>query len=109
MVATELAPVLCDVYRSPRREGMYLYVPRAQGLSEVPAALLQRFGEPALALSLMLAAERRLARADTREVLHALQHQGWYLQMPPAAPVPVRAAPGAAPLYGPDQGDGNAH
>jgi len=80
--------LLCDVYRSPRREGMYLYVPRAQGLRDVPDALRARFGEPVLALSLMLGPDRRLARADAEEVLQALAHQGWYLQLPPAVVAP---------------------
>jgi uncharacterized protein YcgL (UPF0745 family) len=64
---------------------MYLYVPRARGLRDVPDALRARFGEPVHALGLMLSPDRRLARADAAEVLRALAHQGWYLQMPPAA------------------------
>ena len=75
---------LCEVFRSPRREGMYLYVDRAEGMARVPEALLQAFGTPQSALILKLETSRRLARADAAEVLAAVAEQGYYLQMPPA-------------------------
>ncbi len=77
--------MLCDVYRSARVEGMYLYVRREEGLSRVPQALLQRFGRAEPALGLLLTANKRLARASAAEVLQAITEQGYYLQMPPTA------------------------
>lgn len=74
---------ICEVFRSPRREGMYLYVDKAEGLARVPEHLRQVFGEPESALVLHLKPERRLARADAAEVLAALEDPGFYLQMPP--------------------------
>lgn len=98
--------VICEVFRSPRREGMYLFVPREEGLARVPEALLQAFGSPEPALVLQLDAGRRLARADAGEVLAAIAEQGFYLQMPPtpgpAAAVEtagvVATAPAASPV-----------
>ncbi len=75
----------CRVYRSPRRAEMYLYVTAARDLEPVPEDLLTRFGVPELALQLELGAARRLARADTGEVLAALHERGWYLQLPPSS------------------------
>lgn len=75
---------LVVVYRSPRVEHMYLYVDREEGTDRVPADLLDRFGEPEEALSLVLTPDRRLARADAQAVLEALDAQGFYLQLPPA-------------------------
>jgi uncharacterized protein YcgL (UPF0745 family) len=75
--------LLCEVYRSPRREGMYLYVDRARGLAEVPPSLLARFGTPERALVIALTAERRLARADAATVMAAIRERGYYLQLPP--------------------------
>ena len=74
---------LCQIYRSPRREEMYLYVDKARGLGDVPEALLRQFGEPEPVMTLLLGPERRLARADTAEVLAQIEQQGFYLQMPP--------------------------
>ena len=45
----------------------------------------QQFGEPEEVMSLLLDAERRLARADAAEVLQLIARQGFYLQMPPTA------------------------
>ncbi len=74
---------LCRVYRSPRREEMYLYVDRERGLADVPAELLERFGEPQEVMSLVLTPERKLARAEVSDVLASIEHRGFYLQMPP--------------------------
>ena len=76
--------LVCEVFRSPRREGMYLYVDKAEGLARVPEALLKTFGTPRSALVLRLDAQRRLANADARAVLEALAERGFYLQVPPS-------------------------
>ena len=71
------------VYRSSRRQEMYLYVDASTDLARVPEALLERFGRPVEALSLMLAPDRTLARADAARVLEQIEEEGFYLQMPP--------------------------
>ena len=43
----------CWVYRSPRVQEMYLYVAAEGAFDPVPSALLARFGEPVLVLSLI--------------------------------------------------------
>jgi uncharacterized protein len=73
------------VYRSSRKPEMYLYVDAKEDLHRVPQALLTRFGKPVEALSLLLTADRVLARADAARVLADIDAQGFYLQMPPAA------------------------
>jgi uncharacterized protein YcgL (UPF0745 family) len=75
--------MLCRIYRSPRREEMYLYIAAEQGLESVPQALLARFGEPELVMTLDLARRSRLARADIREVIARIDAEGFYLQLPP--------------------------
>ncbi len=74
---------LCEVFRSPRREGMYLYVDKQQGIGDLPEALLRTFGTPQSVMTLVLTPERKLARADAAAVLGAIEEQGFYLQMPP--------------------------
>lgn len=73
------------VYRSSRKQDMYLFVDAGDDLTAVPEALLARFGKPVEALSLMLTAERALARADAARVLESIAEQGFYLQLPPAS------------------------
>ena len=74
---------LCSIYRSPRQEGMYLYVDKDEDLSRVPESLLGRFGVPELAMTLLLTPERKLARTSAEQVLAAIAQQGFYLQLPP--------------------------
>ncbi|PKM05188.1 MAG: hypothetical protein CVV16_01815 [Gammaproteobacteria bacterium HGW-Gammaproteobacteria-6] len=75
--------VMCSIYRSKRKAGMYLYVPRKKDLSELPEALMGFFGQPELSMDLVLTPERKLAREDINTVLRNLQEQGYHLQMPP--------------------------
>ena len=63
---------------------MYLYVEKARGLEDVPQVLMERFGEPQEVMTLLLRPDRKLARADAREVLESIRDKGFYLQMPPS-------------------------
>ena len=74
---------ICTIYRSPKKEGMYLYVDKAEDLERVPEALLRQFGQPEQAMTLLLHPDRPLARADINKVLGDLDEQGFYLQLPP--------------------------
>lgn len=75
--------IMCSVYRSPKKEGMYIYVPKNDPFEQVPEALLQQFGTPGHVMDLLLTPERSLARVDVREVMAAVGNQGYFLQMPP--------------------------
>ena len=74
--------LITNVYRSKRKEGMYLYVEKSAGLENLPAALLKQFGTPEHAMVLVLTPEKKLANADIRKVIKAVQTEGFYLQMP---------------------------
>lgn len=75
--------VMCSIYRSKRKQGMYLYVPRKTELAELPAPLMELFGKAELAMDLVLTEKRTLAREDIHKVLASLESQGYHLQMPP--------------------------
>lgn len=75
---------ICSIYKSPRKNEMYLYVERSQALKRVPESLLVAFGPPIHAFDLVLTPERQLAREDITLVLANLEKQGYHLQMPPA-------------------------
>ena len=76
--------LLCEVFKSARKEQMYLYVDKRQGLVDVPGALLQQFGKPLSAMTLILTPEKSLGRARATDVMAAIREKGYYLQMPPA-------------------------
>ena len=74
---------LVQIYKSPKKDEMYLYVDRKQDLERVPEALLAQFGPPQSVMILPLEPSRKLARADAAEVLKQIDDKGFYLQMPP--------------------------
>ncbi len=75
------------IYRTRRRQDMYLYVDFAEDLQRVPEALLARFGKPIETMSLELTPQRKLARAEAGTVLRNIADAGYYLQMPPGVEV----------------------
>lgn len=75
---------ICQIFRSSRRAEMYLFVDKAQGLEDLPEALLAQFGEPQPVMTLLLTPTRKLARASAADVLAQIESQGFYLQMPPS-------------------------
>ena len=75
---------ICSIYRSPRKNEMYLYVLKSDALERVPENLQLAFGKPFHAFDLVLSPERKLSREDIHQVLENLEKQGYHLQMPPA-------------------------
>ena len=84
--------IFCSVYRSSKREEMYLYVQKDTDLATLPEALIKQFGQATLAMNLVLSATRKLARADVQKVMQQIEEQGFYLQMPPSETVDVLLA-----------------
>ncbi len=79
--------ILCSIYKSLRKEGMYLYVEKnvekTEAFAQLPEPLLKSFGPPKHAFDLLLHPERTLARVDVMEVMQSIETQGFFLQMPP--------------------------
>lgn len=75
--------IICQIYRSPKEDGMYLYVKKEEGLSRVPEELLNLFGRPQPAMVILLTPEKKLARVSVEKVAENLNTQGYYLQLPP--------------------------
>ena len=73
----------CWIYRSSRKDEMYLYLGKEEGFDEVPKPLLEGFGRPLFVMELELHPDRPLAREDVAKVMDNLQAQGFHLQMPP--------------------------
>jgi len=63
---------------------MYLYVDKREALTRVPEVLLKTFGEPKEVMTLLIRADKPLARVDSEKVLKEIAIKGFYLQMPPA-------------------------
>ena len=75
---------LCTVYASPKKDEMYLYTDRLEGLKRVPEELLKIFGSPKEVMALLLTEDKKLGRAEAKKVMDEIASNGYYLQMPPA-------------------------
>lgn len=89
-----------SIFKSSRREEMYLYLPRGGAYSDVPEPLRQQFGKPIHVMDLLLMPERKLARTEAPKVLDAVRDKGYYLQMPPP---PEELGVGATPYIRPPE------
>ncbi len=76
---------LVSIYKSPKKDEMYLYIDKKQPLKDLPEVLLSHFGSPEHVFDLLLTPEKKLARADSALILTKIEEQGFYLQMPPVS------------------------
>ena len=76
-------PLDCWIYKSSRKDEMYLYLAQEDAFDDIPAPLMERFGTPQFVMQLQLTPERKLARAEVASVIAALRENGFFLQMPP--------------------------
>ncbi|NOY62563.1 MAG: YcgL domain-containing protein [Gammaproteobacteria bacterium] len=73
----------CSIYKSLKKTDNYLFIKDEDDFSQVPQELLDLLGNLELVMAITLSQERRLAQADPLEVMRALEHEGYYLQLPP--------------------------
>lgn len=75
----------CFIYKSLKKEQLYLYVTQKDDFSALPDGCLETFGRLAFVMELDLTPERTLAREDVYKVRQQLQSKGYFIQMPPVA------------------------
>lgn len=80
----------CSIYKSSKKDEMYLYVIRpehqeegADPLAVVPEAMRGAFGRETFVMDLELTESRKLARVNVLHVMDSLQTRGFFVQMPP--------------------------
>ena len=74
----------CFVYRSNKKQGMYLYLVEKDNFTNVPESLLKLLGEVVFSFEFDLSKDRKLVKAEAEEVLRIMEENGYFLQMPPA-------------------------
>ncbi len=75
--------MLCFIYKSLKKEHLYLYVDKKDDFSKVPEALFNSFGKMDFVMELELMPERKLAKEDAEKVLDSLSGRGYFVQLPP--------------------------
>ncbi|MCX4186244.1 YcgL domain-containing protein [Methylophaga sp. OBS4] len=72
------------IYKSLKKDGLYLYLAKKDDFSEVPQPLYDSMGnEPQFVMELDLSPDRSLAREDVNLVINNLKTRGFHVQMPP--------------------------
>ncbi len=74
--------MLCSIYKSKKKDGAYLYVPKKDDFSQVPDALMEMFGTPFFVMVIKMEG-RTLAQVDIEKVKVSISEQGFFLQLPP--------------------------
>ena len=73
--------MLCSIYKSSKKEGTYLYIPKKDDFSQVPDALMQMFGKPIFVMVIKMEG-RTLAQVDIEKVKVSMAKDGFFLQVP---------------------------
>jgi uncharacterized protein YcgL (UPF0745 family) len=76
--------ISCFVYRSERKQGLYVYLTEKDNFDIIPDALRKRVGSLVFTFEFDLTESRKLSRNNTKEVMQSLAEKGYFLQMPPA-------------------------
>lgn len=75
--------MLCYIYKSLKKELLYLYVDQKDDFSKVPEALFNSMGKLEFVMELTLSPERKLAKEDVVKVISSLDEKGFFVQLPP--------------------------
>lgn len=80
---SEQPPMNCKIYRSCKKDEMYLYLEESVELDDLPEVVRKVAGRLELAMELELTPDSKLARVDVNDVISKIEEQGFYIQMPP--------------------------
>jgi len=75
--------MLCEIFKSKKKEETYLFVEKETVLDELPQTLRDLLGELSLIMELDISEKRKLAREKPEVVLLNIRSQGFHLQLPP--------------------------
>lgn len=81
----------CFIYKSLKKEHLYLYVDKKDDFSKVSEALFDSFGKIEFVMDLELTPERKLAKENVEKVMNSLKTKGFFVQLPPLnMPAPLK-------------------
>ena len=75
--------MLAFVYKSSRKEQLYIYLLERDGFHKLPQELLHGLGEMIFVMQVALDQRQQLGREDITIVRTNLQQQGFHIQFPP--------------------------
>ncbi|MCA4780353.1 YcgL domain-containing protein [Acinetobacter towneri] len=83
----------CTIYKSSKKDEMYLYIARPEQtedqaeafnpLEVLPEPMRVAFGRATFVMDLQLSESRKLARVNVLHVMDSIQTRGFFIQVPP--------------------------
>lgn len=73
--------MLCAIYKSAKKDGMYLYIEKRDQFDVIPETLRTAFGQPIFVMLFNLDSAKSLIQAKNQDVITQIKEQGFYLQM----------------------------
>ena len=83
----------CSIYKSSKKDEMYLYIARPEQtedqaaafnpLEVLPEPMRVAFGRATFVMDLQLSESRKLARVNVLHVMDSIQTRGFFIQVPP--------------------------
>ncbi len=73
----------CFIYKSLKKDYLYLYIAIQDDFSKIPEELLTSLGRLEFVMPLDITPERKLAREVATKVIESLTTKGFFVQLPP--------------------------
>lgn len=73
--------MLCYVYKSSKKEGVYLYVETKNTIDELSEELKNLTGKLELALTFKLTEDRKIQKVQAIDVMTAIKEKGYFLRI----------------------------
>jgi uncharacterized protein len=78
----------CFIYKSLKKDQLYLYLTQKDDFSTLPEALFKSVSPMQFVMELELTPGRKLARENPEKVIENLNNKGFFIQMPPSSLTP---------------------
>lgn len=75
--------IMVSTFKSPKKQELFLFIPKEPGLDGLADELLVMFGEPEHVIDFDLTPDKKMPRSNAAEIYEALQTKGYHIQMPP--------------------------
>ena len=71
------------IYKSLKKDYLYLYLVNRDDFSKVPEELLNNFGKLEFVMEIELTEDKKLAKEESKKVIESLNTKGFFIQLPP--------------------------
>jgi uncharacterized protein len=71
------------IYKSLKKDYLYLYLVNRDDFSKVPEELLNNFGKLKFVMEIELTEDKKLAKEEAKKVIESLNTKGFFIQLPP--------------------------